>query len=265
MSRAIKLAGVTFTLPGLPSLWDFSFLAPNVVAWFAADQQLTVNGSQQVTNWGDLSGTGNTLGNPTPASSLILQPNALNNLPAVKNPAPGNAAAWVLTTGNGIGTAFGLTTPFSVAGLVTKFAGGTGSNIINNSTSTGAYTGWRVADGSSGGGFLTFGIACASGLFIAHGSTAFVIGSNYKFIVTYDGSGSAAGVQMYINGGTETMTILNNNGTGAVAPGPLLIGSPAQPNLYTGDAFYEFAVINRVLTAAEIASTNAYFLQKWGL
>ena len=140
MSRAFKLSGVTFTATGLPSIYDPSFLAPNLVGWWAADQGLTVNGSNQVTNWNDLSGAGNSLGNPTAANSLVETLAGQNGLPVLSSPtASPTQGYWVQSAAAITALGFSLTTPFSINVVIKRQAAGVvNESLISNNPSAGS-------------------------------------------------------------------------------------------------------------------------------
>lgn len=266
--RAFLYPGV-FTATGLPSIWGPSFLAPNLVGWWAADQGLTVNGSNQVTAWNDLSGAGNSLSNSTVADSLVLTANAQNSLPALSAPssAPANGY-WVQSAAAIAAMAFGLLNPFSLH-MIIKRQATTGSQLPNetliSNNPSAAFAGWQLMIGSTYSNTVRFRITGASGFIDTHGSTALVNGNAYAITVTYDGSGSASGVQIYINGVAETMTVVTNTATGAVANGALEIGGwgTSPNNFRDADFFCEAVVVNAKLTSTQIGLLNSYSVQKW--
>jgi hypothetical protein len=263
MARALKLTGVTFTLPNLPNLFDFSFLAPNVVGWWSAEQQMTVNGSNQVTNWVDLTGNGNNLSNATPASSLVLIPGALNGLPGAKQ-LDATHGYWVAAAGN---PAFSFTpsTPFAMAIVFVKGPpGGQFEVTFGNGVITASFVGWHLTCGTNPGPFQMY-MQSSVGLMTAKSTTIPQPGSAYAVLVTYDGSGHNTGIQIYVNGVAETMTPISDTVTGVMTQGPFCMGTSGVSNVAAINTFCEVAVLNIKPNATQINQIFTYFLQKWGV
>jgi hypothetical protein len=265
MSRIVKLTGATFTQPGLPNIWDPGFLAPNVVGWWMADYQLAVNGSNQVTAWTDQSGLGNTLTNAAPASSLVMTPGSQNGRPMVASPSP-STGGWVTSAAPIPAMNFQVNTPFCVAAAIRRQLTSPSASIealvSNNQTSTSALRGWMLRIGT--GGFADLSLAGASGKLEAHGSTVLQALTPYGILATYDGSGSAAGIQLYLGGVAETMTVVTNTAPGTIVNDVLTCAGTAG-NYRDADFIGEALVLNIKPSTAQIASISSYFKRKWGL
>lgn len=86
-------------------------------------------------------------------------------------------------------------------------------------------------------------------------------GNLYNIVVTYDGSATAAGVVIYLNGVPSSQTVLANNLSGSTQNAvPIFLGERSDgSNSLTGYVGPTF-VWNRVLTSAEAASlfSNPY-------
>lgn len=271
MPRAFQFAGITFTKTGLLTLFTPSFLASNLIAWWAADQTLTVNGSNQVTAWTDLSGNGNTLSNATPASSLVETTNVQNALPMVANSAGlTSGIEWVQTTAAVTAAAFQSSTPFTLSFVMKRLPPVSAANfptIIGNNI-TSSVAGWFVSTATSiTGGVLNsvYFRMTGSGLLASCGSTPLVSGVPYIVVITYDGLNTTSSLQFYINGVAETMTNITATLTSAtVTNGPLTIGG-ATTNFRNADSIGEVAIFNSKLTTAQIASLSQYMDQRWNV
>jgi hypothetical protein len=264
--RAVQYPGV-FTGSGFPNIWGPYFLGANLVGWWSGDQGLTANGSNQITAWTDLSGAGNTLGNATPANSLIENVASLNGLPGLAPPTTNPTQEYsVVSTAAITSLGFNLATPYTLSAVIRRQPTGgvqrTNELILSNNTTT-AFAGWQLGTGSTYANTLSLRVTAATGMFLVHGSTALTSGTAYSLIVTYDGSGSAAGLQFYVNGVAETMTVITNTAVGSVTNGPLVVGSGANNSFQNADTIYEVPIFNVKLTAAQITSLNAYFRSKW--
>jgi hypothetical protein len=269
MSRAFKLSGVVFTTPGLPSLFDPSFFGANLVGWWAADQGVTANGSSQVTAWSDLSGAGNTLGNATPANSLTLAPASLNNLPALVPPTTAPTQGFFVQSTAAIASmGFNFTTPFTMFTVI-KRQPTTGTqkileSYLGNNTSGTSFGGWNLGIGSASGNTVYFNLTGVASATRVHGSTVLVVGTAYEITVTYDGSGSASGFQIYVNGVAETMTVVQTGGTGTPTNGNLIVGGFGG-NFEDADYVCEVAIMNAKATSSQLTSLHNYSLAKWNV
>jgi len=264
MPRAFKLSGVTFSQTGLPNLFDPSFLGANLLGWWAADQGVTVNGSNQVTAWNDLSGAGNTLGNATPGSALVYVNPAQNNLPAMAPPNVSHTGTgyWLQTPATVPAFNFAGNTPFSLYTVFRRQPEPSGLETILCNNPSIAFGGWQFFTGNQYGGTMGFKFTSSTGAYLVHGSTVLQTGVAYNIVLTYSGGNTAANLQIYVNGVAETMTVVTNTTLGTITNGPLIVGGYGG-NFVDSDYICEAAITNDVLTAAQIASLNTYATQKW--
>lgn len=118
-------------------------------------------------------------------------------------------------------TNFTGTSPFSI----TVWADGDNGNTVytsNMANSTSAQVGWVLWHHtvSAGHALLEFRLVnnLSTNAIIVNGSTNFTGGTNY-IVVTYDGSQTAAGVKLYLNGALETNSVVQNNLSASAASG----------------------------------------------
>jgi len=270
MPRAFRLTGTTFTRPGLPTLFDLSFLAPNVLAWYAADQQVTVDGSSNVLSWGDLTGNGNALLNTSGTNYMKQVLNVQNGKAAVQNPATTNAGTNYLSTASAVASlgSFTSATPFTMVAVIKANAafarsGQPFGNILRNGNANALSGVQLLIDGLGKVNIMIKGATV--GQLGAKGSTTLIVNTPYNIIATYDGSNTVAGIQVYINGVAETMTAAFSTAiVGALAAnGPLTVGAIGNLNFAATDYLLEVALLNIKMSAAQIANLDAAWNQKW--
>jgi hypothetical protein len=107
---------------------------------------------------------------------------------------------------------FERTTPFSVEfWLKTTVVSGT---IISRRESGGNYRGWDIMIGAGNQLFFYFANTTVSNMISVY--TTFNLSDNlwHHVVATYDGSSSASGVKIYIDGASKTMTTQYNSLTG---------------------------------------------------
>lgn len=86
------------------------------------------------------------------------------------------------------------------------------------------------------------------------GSTALTANHWYHVAVTYTGSGSAANVQIYVNGVAETMTIITNTLASTILSGSTtFLGTDGVGDFMTGN-IDEFTYWNAALTQAQVTA-----------
>jgi hypothetical protein len=278
MGRIIQPVGASFTLPGLPTIFDPSFLAPNVLGWWAADQGVAVDGSLNITSWNDLSGNGNTLGNPASASNSLAQVIGAQN---GKNIAQGNltstsgAQRWCQTAA--AITAFALTsaTPFTYVIALKHTPSATSAfaliklmsnNVGSSNAGAELLLVGQTSSGANGSPKAKLQIT-GSSIYSGQGSTVLSNGGTYSIIATYDGSGAGSGIKLYVNGVAETMTASGSGANASMLNGLFELGGAnvGQPNFNSADSIFEAFVMNRVLTASEATAVDAYLNSRWAL
>jgi hypothetical protein len=166
----------------------------------------------------------------------------------------GNAVASSTTLTN-----FDGTTAFSVAAWIKTSSTSEEAFMGTLNASAGNYQGWEIQKRSSGGQLLFFLINNYPTNYVSvYGSTVIDNGSLHYVVATYDGSRTAAGVKLYVDGSLETMTVVSNN-LSATSANSLPARFGARNNAsdeYTGVlAFTE--IWNSVLTSTQVSTFYA--------
>jgi len=272
MGRQLILSGADFSAGGLSLNWRPSMLGANLAAWLKADAGVT-SSAGAVSQLLGQSTNAYALVQTTSAEQPALTANEQNNLPGI---ASSSATAQVLATAPAA-VQFEYNKPFSLL-LAFKRVGASpynGNNsweaIMSCMDPAAAFRGWFVGGSKPSGGTFTFALSYNGAQAYAinvHGATVLAAGHPYIATVTYDGSGHAAGVSITLNGAAETMTTVNDTlGTNtAVSSGQrlaILGGSNAIAGFQSIDSFLEGVVVNRVLSAQEIAYAQEYLKGRW--
>lgn len=152
-------------------------------------------------------------------------------------------------------TNFTGATPFSLSAWI-KTSATTEQGILSTLNGLGGFQGWEM-ELTPTTGFLNFFVINSnpSNQIEVHGSTD-LIGAGLKYVVaTYDGSKTAAGVKLYVNGVLETPTVTTDALTGSAANGIAAhVGSRIDgTSPFNGvEAFAE--IYNAVLTQSQITA-----------
>lgn len=257
----------------IPTTWTPAQLTTALLAWFGAEYGTTLN-SGAVSQWaGELvsgASVGPTLAQATTGDQPTLVSNAQNSLPGIQL---GTAKLLTAST-SGLGTALASdASPFTI-GLCLKKGADTSvySDIV--SMQTGAIRGMRVHCGSIFGATenqislsLVNSVSNTSLDLSASSTTVLAAGTPYSIIVTYDGSRSTAGVNIYIDGVPEAVISRLNGLTASFTSNfwtfPFAVGSQLSPNTDVVDVLLETFVASGVLATSAIANANSYFRQKW--
>lgn len=167
-----------------------------------------------------------------------------------------NQASSVATAADGSRTNFSATTPFSVCAAIAL----NNLNTTNTWVIVGNYT-------NSGYGWVLFTADNMTGLLqgstgsINKNTNAFASAGSLTFVCwTYDGSGVAAGVQLYINGVVSLRLTPDDNLSGTLATTtPVSIGGipSGVASQFFGGGIGNVRIYDRVLTQAEITALNA--------
>ena len=114
--------------------------------------------------------------------------------------------------------------------------------------------------GTWGSGQLDFWIShhVSSNAIEVSGSTNIRNTGRHYVVATYDGSQTAVGVKLYVDGTAETVSTTSNNLTLSAATGAALdLGTrPADSNSMTGILGY-VEIYNCVLTSTQVSTYNA--------
>ena len=267
----------------IATAWTPSSLGTNLLAWYKADVGVTLATGTNVSALADQSGNGGpTLNQATAGNQPLQVPASQNGLPMLDI-----SSKWVYQSvqpflraaANSGQLNFVQTQPFSVGVAFRKYspagAGGiAGLFFAYYDTISTNMSGWHVGIANAAGTYYPRFSLFKGAYYASTGPCAAITGSrvlmngvNYTMICTYDGTGKAAGMKIYVLGIPDTPTITND----------ALVGDPYSatsmmtiwPNLSNSacsvaDQFFEGMVVNRLLTTAEIASMNAYLRQRWG-
>jgi hypothetical protein len=278
MSLIIKSPNITYTRPGLFSAWTPDFLTSDLLGWWRADAGATTDATPRLTALVDQSGKGIDLAGGTNPPAFIADDQ--NGKPGWWNDtfATTGRAMQAAVAGSPFDSAFSASQPVTV-GVVFRhgFIGGAisagimGQGMANTNTpqwALGAGNKWSgalnrvgfgIANSFDGGGTILEGC-------IAAGSTILVDTKRYIIVASYDGSGSTAGIKIWINGVAETMiSFINNLATAISLSGGFQLGVRAtggQSNKYT---YNEAVLYKRALNATEVGKLSSYFNQRWAI
>jgi len=267
------LTGVTFPSPTInvntiPN--PLTYLGSQLQLWLEANAGITndgtgaaaYDGDGNVSAWADQSGNGRNLvqyqSNPIPPFVASAQ----NGLPGVQSNASANATCPYLRSAYASGLDFAASTPFSVA-----FKPGTsGDNIMGTYYSSAQ--GWYVSLVAGKPALRICNSAtvqCA-----ASGSSALTLGTPYIVQLVNTGTGTAAGLQIYVNNVLQTNTVIIDNLAGAVTQnGTYGVAAPA---IFSGNSSYEsratileMGVASKAFSAHDAAIIDAYLNAKWAI
>ncbi len=127
----------------------------------------------------------------------------------------GTAAGCVAASGSGP-TNFNGSSPFSVSMWVSNSNVLATRNFISNENAPSTYQGFSLVEAGGNPGLQLISSYPSNYIWVA--DTAAVTGSFYM-VATYDGSKSASGVTIYINGSAVSTTTIGNSLTGSTASG----------------------------------------------
>lgn len=174
---------------------------------------------------------------------------------------PGTTPLWN-GTGNALAasasqTSFTGATPFSVSAWVNIPAPLTNQVFLSTlDTAGGTFKGWEMQTGSLGFGFFLINTFPSSAIQV---NTSTLAPSALHYLVaTYDGSQTAAGVKLYVDGALGTMAIGNDTFTASASNGlPMRVGARNDGTLELSGAMAFAEVYSCVLTPTQVAANNA--------
>lgn len=275
MGRQLILSGADFSAANISLNWRPTLLGSSLAAWLKADAGVT-SASGAVSQLSDQSTNAYALTQATSANQPTLSANVQNGLPGIASGT--SAPQYLATTVAPSAVKFEHNAPFSVAlafkrvGISPFNGGDSWEAIINCLDPSNTYRGWFIGGSKPENETITFGLssngASGSESILVHGSTTLVAGKPYIAVVTYDGSGAAAGVKITLNGAAETLTVasdtLASNTTVGATQQLAILGAPGGiAGFQSIDEFLEGIVVNRVLTAQEITYANQYLDSRW--
>lgn len=253
MIRFLLLAAIlfqTYPAPGPGRNGHVTVCAGTVSCWPMTE------GSGSVFH--DNSGSANNITVATP-SSFAWQ---------INSPFPGTTPLFNQTAAPGAVAAsatptnFDGTKPFSVSMWIT-ISSAASFTTIGNLDYSNNFRGWDV-DFISGGtnvfSLIFYLINADPGSFISVGTTTNVFHntSTYQYLITYDGSGSASGVTVYLNGSVTPTSVISSTLSGTAASGlPITFGSRPDGSQLMGGATTWTCIYSTQLNSTQAANLFA--------
>lgn len=160
--------------------------------------------------------------------------------------------------GTNVDFRFDRLTPFSVSGWIKFGTVLTVQSVFGNMGISTSPRGWRVNAGVNSQKTIGLHLSASnSNQIVVHSTSAYNDGLWHNFVITYNGSGSASGVTIYVDGAavaktvsadtlTNTTVVANNLRAGSTAD-----GSPSQ---YFSGSLDELAIWNKELNASEVTA-----------
>ncbi len=281
------LAVFLFVIMGCIALPGFSQSSPagigsastasdSLILWLRADSLVTLNGSSQVTDWGDLSGNGNDF---TSGSTFTVNSTGLNNRPTIDMSETSNGflsgpntASLLGNTGNvpdNVGDVFfvfeqaagnsGYAIQFPRANSTSSFMsfvsrGGANGSPVENNEANDIEVFFRT-------GASAWGIVSSDGS--ATQNDAFTDGAFHVARFGVDPAGDS--VYLFtMDSFVESVTSANASYNGNSGDGPMRIGSSSASQDYNGEVA-EVIIFGDVLNSAQYIILQNYFNARYAL
>ena len=152
--------------------------------------------------------------------------------------------------------AFTKTTPFS-GSLWIKTTSTSAQTMMSN-LNNGANPGWALTLSQVGGGAHKVNLILLNGAGtsyrLRYGSTSVDNGKWHHITFTYDGSNSAAGILLYVDGVLESLTTASDNDPGTFVDFGFRIGSTSIGSARFNGTMDDVRLYNRVITPLEVES-----------
>jgi Concanavalin A-like lectin/glucanases superfamily len=147
------------------------------------------------------------------------------------------------------------TKAFSVSAWIKTSVSSGERAIYSTQENSGSYRGFTFWSSYGGSNKLFVSIGNTGGVIEKGATTTSLADGTWKHVVfTYDGSSTAAGVNMYVNGSLESMsTSTDTLGSSIVGTSGVYLGRRDDGLYYSGD-MDELGVWNRVLSATEVST-----------
>ncbi len=247
----------------------------SLILWLRADSLVTLNGSSQVTGWGDISGNDNDF---TSSSGFTVNSAGLNNRPTIDMSETSNGLLSGPNTGSILGNSSGA--PANAGDIFVVFeqaAGNSGYAIQfprNNSTSSfltfvsrGGDDGNPVDGGEPNDvevfyrdGTPAWGVVSSEGTALDNG---FTDGAFHVLRFGVDPIGDS--VYMFsMDSFVESITSADPSYEGSTGNGPVRIGSSGASQDYNGE-MAEIIVFGDVINEAQFIVLQNYFNARYGL
>ncbi len=156
------------------------------------------------------------------------------------------------------GTNFTNTTPFSVSTWINLGSSASGALFSTSDTSAGN-KGWEISTESCSGNCINVWLINTYGsnwINVQTSASAYTTAAWHNIVVTYDGSSTAAGVKVYVDGVSKALTVIADTLTGTIANTKTLrMGmrtEGTQLKLPNNTKMGATSLWNRVLAAADI-------------
>jgi hypothetical protein len=271
MGLNIRITNATFTRTGLQTLFSpLLAFGSNLITWVRPDVGQvtgTVSGESgtRLLSIADQSGYGNNMTAPSGAEPAYLVPSP--SRPYFVN--DGTTERFLEGLTNPFSAPWTQATPFTVAAVFKREASGTFIDILLGAFSSDTNVrGWFVPfSGATGPIGLSICNVLNSSELRCYGNQGLTVGKTYAVVITYSGSVTAAGINIYVNGVQQTVTAsINNIGSSTISStAPLGIGSNAVNDIYEINDHGETLLLNRVATPAECAALSSYLMGQWGI
>ena len=217
------------------------FTKSGLLGWWRADAAVKVSGSN-VSQWTDLSGSGNHADQPTSGNRPVVEEGALNGKPVLNFDPTTNSYLTVTE-------ATSLTNPNVTLIAVAKKKSG---SSVNTATIIQRHNGQGIALQWVGSSTMAFWVNTTGANGAIASGTYGVIGA------THNGTTG----RVFVNG-TQVATM----SVGAIAGGsaPFYIGSQPTPGFNLDGSLAELLIFNRAITDAERQEIEAYLYQRYNV
>ena len=147
---------------------------------------------------------------------------------------------------------FDGSTPFSISTWVYPRTVSASAQVpIAKALNSGNFPGYWIVYTTSGISFVMRNTSTSNELTITNSFTP-SINTWYNVLITYDGSKSASGLKVYVNGSAGTQVIVANTLTGSISTTQSLKFGARQNTNYSNSIIDETAFWNRELTSLEV-------------
>lgn len=158
-------------------------------------------------------------------------------------------------TASATATNFTNLTPFSVSAWIQSTSAATQQIIATNATNNSALTGWTFELNASELTVLLSNTTFSNRFILVQSTFTFVTGTLYHVAFTYDGSGVAAGLKLYINGASVAFSTASDTlgGTSIASGSPPSIAASVAQNFPFLGTVADVRIWNTALQASLMA------------
>jgi hypothetical protein len=238
---SIVIAGANFSGKGLPGFLPLNsppvLFGGRLASWFDPTSNLVTSGGGS--SWTDKANHGVMLAGTLP---LILNANGVYS--AVRQ-APGASLQDVAGMPSFLN--FDTNQAFTVSMVYTLLAYQDASQGYAFYHINSAEIGWSVNVGRQ----VSLTLRSATGLAAARGGTTLTVGTPYIVQVSYDGSGTAGGIRISINGVAETMTVTSDTLAGSSIA---ITSGVADAGLFIANSLTAYGQASEILVVTSASS-----------